>query len=372
MRYLTRFLPALAALAAVQLSGCGGAPSSAADATPNYQTVAMDMDSSDAQSQPLDLQSCHPHLFQRTRDVVRMINHHLFKVMGRVDAIIDSHPLASGNVHTWERVYAGLDIQATLTKNADGSYTFVVEAKPQGAADSAFVQIANASYVAASDGTPHAGTGSITFDLSALASVVPGEKSRGQVIVHFAVSGATKTVQVQLQNFTPDNSSDVIPPKNANYVFQRTSGVGGSLKFEENLVLFCPANPQHLAATLDTVTRWANVNGQIVGRSDSLATGGQIAAGDQWLGLTCFSYAAGHPDLGTEGYWQMKSEDSSGTVLQGDATMRARANASASPSCNAVFGAVPSFDTNQNDYDFASVNFEDASVVPYPGEPSGS
>ncbi len=298
-----------------------------------------------------------------------MLNHHLWKLFSRADRVFVLAAKSTGTSHVWQHRLSDSQIQATITKQSDGSFTITVQGKPLGAADSAYVNLLTGSFTPASDGTPHAGKGTLQIDLSAISGLVPAEVSTGQLTVQYQLDGATKTVQVTASNFQPDGAFPIRPPRNASFVFTRTDGVGGSLKFSEDVVLFCPSNPNEVSASVETVARWAHVNGSLVGRADSLGTGGQIATGNQWLGLTCFDMS--RPDATAETYWQMKLEDGSGQVVDADTTDQASDSTDPSSTCNAAFGPVPSLSSNEGDFDFAAIDFSDSSIVPYPGMPAG-
>jgi hypothetical protein len=360
-----RTLPTSALALALLAAGCGGA-SSYDEATPTYDTVSLDMESGSASvSGALDGAVCHPHLFQRTREVVHVLNWHLFKIMGRLDAIISRTATSSTSTsRTWEAVRAGLDLKVTLTKNADGSYAYLGQMKRQSDPDSAFQDVVTGTVTPGAE--PHTGQGSLKLDLTALSSLAPAEKATGTITASFDVQGATKTVRVQVADFEPDLAAEVRPPRDANYVFERTAGVGGSLKFREDVVLLCPANPQQQAAQVETVARWTKDGAVMAGRADALATGGQIPAGDRFVGTTCFQLDAG---ADAEKSWQMKLEDASGATVRAGAVSTAQAGDTGTP-CSAVFGAAPTPDSAAGDFDFSSVNFDDASVVPYPGRPA--
>ena len=98
------------------------------------------------------------------------------------------------------------------------------------------------------------------------------------------------------------------------------------------------------------------------GRSDARATGGQIPAGQRCVGITCADL--GQPDGTAERYWLMKLEQGS-TVVRSESSTNYLGN-----SCNSAFGPVPDTASTNNDYNFASVTFTDASIVPYPGKPT--
>ena len=65
------------------------------------------------------------------------------------------------------------------------------------------------------------------------------------------------------------------------------------MKLSEDVELLCPANLQHQIATLETVVRWSRANGKFTARADAIGTGGQIPAGDKWIGLTCADASMG-------------------------------------------------------------------------------
>jgi len=371
---MKKMLASCLLVAGTGLMGCGtNATTELENAVPSSDTLTLDMESSDSvnTTQALDASaSCHPHLFMRTREVVRLLNRHISKVFGRVDEIIANHPkLADGKTHVWEHLTAKGEVmvKVSLTKGTNG-YTFETDMKKPSDPDSAYAAVSSGT-LKATDGSPHSGTGTLHLDLSALTKLLPEEKATGTIDVDFTVSSATKKLQVKVANFDPDATLDVRPPRSGNYVFERTRGVGGSLKFQEDVVLLCPANPDRKVAQVQTVARWANQNGQIIGRSDSRGTGGQIATGNQWLGMTCFDMTRGE-DTTAERYWQMKLEDANGNVVKGGALYSAADATSPTASCSALFGNVPDLGTGTNDFDFSKINFNDASSVPYPGQPS--
>jgi hypothetical protein len=207
------------------------------------------------------------------------------------------------------------------------------------------------------------------MDLSALGSVDTNVKSQGQFAVDYNVDGDTKTISVTVTNFQPPggfNAQDqaIRPPRSGSYVFTRTVGKGGSLKFQEQVDLLCPANPSKAAADVSTVARWTHdpTTGDLVGRADAQATGGQIPTGDKWEGVTCFDLSKDDgTGLSAETYWMMKDEDSSGTSVH-------YFQANGATACASEFGAVPDTNDATNDFNFTTVNFTDTSVVPFPGQ----
>jgi hypothetical protein len=338
------------------------------------------VETSDDDSFPtLATRDCHPHLFVRTNEIVRRVNRHFAKILHHVDELIEDNPLTNGQSKTWENVRAGLDRKFTMTRtdNSDGSvtYTFELDVAAVAAAGTtpSFVKVMSGSIthigpISSDDGdggtaSVDAGTastlvenkGTVTFDFTALASVQTRERARGQITDAFdnvddPVNGIKRSATITLTNFVPEEG-DPHGPRTGSYSWLREPGVGGKFVFQDTVVLFCLANPAGVQSDLNTVARWYKApDGSVHGRSDSKATGGQLATGQAWMGVTC---AQGRTDTTpAEGFWMMKLEDSTG------ATVSAHLAQSGETPCDPVFGAVPSATDNKTDYDFtATVTF---------------
>jgi hypothetical protein len=371
----------------VYLAGCGGqwsAPppgSSAADpafssAVPAYSSAAIEMESSDAaapnallvgsgtlNTDPDD--ACHPHLFVRTHEVVARLNLHTAILLSLIRDVASTNPtLKSATSHVWENVRNGIVRKLTLTKEADGlTYDFALEvAVVPLSGDPDFVTVASGK--AASNGaTPNEETGSMTFDFSALKSVVTTEAASGQFTVEFdVVKGTSKKLVFHFTDFLP-RGDDPHGPRTGSFVHYGKSGVGGSLKYQYTVVLLCPANPSALTADLDTVGEWYlnSTDGTLHGRADARAVGGQIASGDVWEGVTCSQGAAISDDA--EHYWMMKVEDANGATLGGSAVAASQVGAA---SCDPAFingsSTTPALDNNSSDFAFTAYFNDDGSV----------
>lgn len=351
----------------------GGAANQFQSNAPTYSMVALAQNDSDT-AEPASTEppsgatalteaaaagSCHPHLFVRTDEIIRDVNRHFFKHVHHVEELIRDNPtLADGETRTWENVRSGIDRKLTMTAtaNADGSTTYTFEldiAVAVSTGTPAFVKVMSGS-VTHVQGAVEERKGTATFDFSALATVVAREKSTGQVtdafdIVNDPVKGVKRTASITLTNFHFDD--DAHGPRNGSYTWEREPGVGGKFQFTDSLVLLCPSNPASLSADVVAVSRWYKASdGSVHGRSDAKATGGQIASGDAWIGVTC---AKGQTSADpAEGYWMMKLEDATG------ATVSAQADTAGDAPCDPALGAVPSTTSNATDYDFtAAVTF---------------
>ena len=317
---------------------------------------------------------CHPHLFVRTHEIIGRVNRHFAKHLHHVEELIENNPLGDGETKTWENVRHGIDRKFTMTRtaNADGSSTYDFELDVAPAVSSgtpAFVKVMWGSIThvglaatAADGGTADAGApqlvedkGTVTFDFTALATVETRERARGQIADAFdnvddPVKGVKRTATITLTNFLPEEG-DAHGPRNGSYLWEREPGIGGKFQFQDTLVLFCLPNPAGAQSDVTSVARWYKAStGEVHGRSDSKATGGQLPTGDTWMGVTC----AKGPTTSAppEGFWMMKLEDGTG------ATVVSRSAQLGTDPCDPVWGPVPSATDNKTDYDFsASVTF---------------
>jgi len=189
---------------------------------------------------------------------------------------------------------------------------------------------------------------------------VTTEKSTGQITDTFdnvrdPAHGVKRAATMTLTNFHFDD--DAHGPRNGSYLWEREPGVGGKFRFQDTVTLFCLPNPTGVQSDVTTISRWYKADdGQVHGRSDSMARGGQLPTGDTWMGVTC---AKGQTTaMPAEGFWMMKLEDSTG------ATLSSQMSQVGTDPCDPLLGAVPSATGNNTDYDFPT----DFSAITFPGE----
>jgi hypothetical protein len=375
---------------AAALAACGGsAPTTAtfrANA-PTYAKIAVSQNDSDmaqpaaaaasdpSPAQALTATDCAPHLFQRTGEIIGRVNRHFFKLVAHVADVIEDNPKASAaGTLTWENVKNGIDRKFTMTAlaNADGSTTYDFELDVKSTTGTAgFVKVMSGSlthsgpvveeHADAGAAARSEDKGDVSFDFTALATVVTTEHARGQITDAFdnlrdPVKGVKRSASITLTNFLPEEG-DVHGPRNGSYSWEREPSVGGKFEFQDSLVLLCPSNTSNAVSDLTTVARWYNSSAGVHGRSDSKATGGQMTSTQTWMGVTC---AKGQTTSApAEGYWMIKLEDSSLTPPNNTVT-GASAMVGAEP-CDSAFGSVPSLSDNKTDYDFSA-------AVTFPGE----
>jgi hypothetical protein len=371
----TRWFPIILA---GTLAACGGSATTAEfqAAAPTFDMLAIAQNDGDqatpVAAAPQDgvtpyvtaapADPCHPHLFTRTHEVISRLNRHTWKHLRHVEELIRQHAVASGQTRVWENVRDGVDRKFTMTAtaNADGSITFTFQLEMAAVGAGSFVKVMDGTITHVGPATASASDagaaalvenkGTVNFDFTALASVLTTEKARGQISdtfdnLHDPVKGVKRTATVTLTNFLPEEG-DPHGPRNGSYTHLNEPGVGGLLTFQDSLILLCPANSTGAVADLTAVARWYKASdGAVHGRSDAKATGGQIASGDAWLGVTC---AKGQTtSVPAEGYWMMKLEDATGKTVVG------QASTIGSEPCDSAFGPVPSVSDNATDYDFS-------------------
>ncbi len=372
------------ALVTSAMAACGGSGTgSVADpsyqsAAPSYQRFSIAQSDADAVQPTESAQvstsqnmqaDCHPHLFQRSHEIVSRVNRHFAKLLRHIeDTVKDNPSLKSGNTHVWENVKDGIDRRFTMTgaTNADGSATFTYLLEMEATSAAKFVTVFSGTITtrgsAGVDGGAAASAeekGSVTFDFTALSTVITSEKARGQITdaidqLKDPVKGINRTAALTLTNFLPEEG-DTHGARNGSYIWEREPELGGSFAFQDTLVLLCTSNPNALTSDLNLVARWYKASDATVhGRTDAEATGGQLPTGNVWVGATCASGATSSTPA--EGYWLIKQEDAGGLTVSGTA------HANGATPCDAVLGAVPSLANNATDFSFAGISF----TTPYP------
>jgi hypothetical protein len=373
----------LSILAAVPLAlaACGGGGSVREDAfrnaAPSTAALSIDVDAGAAAmattgaavASPADPSAvmplpggCHPFLFARTEAVARRLNRHFRHALDRIEHVIRREPtLANDGQFVWTESRDGVDVRFTMTR-AGEVFTWKLELKPAGAPDAAFATVFSGDIDRTGATGPHQGTGAFTVDLDALHTVTALDVA-GKLDATFAITAAKRLVDIKAAGvkWDPDADGDLarIAPLDASYTYLREPGVGGSLVLRDAMVFGCPANPTLAPADATLVSRWFRTqSGEIHGRSDAQATGGQLPAGDVWMGVTCHSRAADDAMMApSEFFWMIKEEDPNGATLQSWQVQ------GATGACDPAFGPVPSATSNAADFDFSKI----ATPFPFPG-----
>jgi hypothetical protein len=310
--------------------------------------------------------SCHPHLFERSVEYAWALDYHLYLFLQSIDALLASGPaVKSGTVHQWlYTAPGGLLVQVTLTKTAPGVF-LVDESLAPSSSGGTYVSVVSGSI---DRSNPSGVTKTLAFDLDALRSVVPPDtvgRLAGKLTVVLErqkdVGGddLRVTATYTLTDFVPVYG-DPNGPRSGSVFFLEDPGVGGAMIYDASVIFLCPANPASVAADAVTYARWYIVTDgstpMVSGRADARATGGQLAAGDLWVGVSCrlvplASAEADGADAGAlpledNGYWMMKVETAEESAVPG--TDVGDENP-ADPPCDPAFGPVPSLTTSASD-----------------------
>jgi hypothetical protein len=357
------------------LAACGGNSSEEAfrNAAPSSAALAIDVDggatttataASTGTAAPIDATAptaCHPLLFLRAEAVARRLNRHFRHALGRIEHVVATHPALSTDARVvWTEQRDGLDVRFTMTRAGD-VFTWTLELRPAGGPDASWVTVFSGDIDRAGASGPHQGKGEFALDLDALHAVTALDVA-GKLQATFDLSAAKRLVAITAGGvrWDPDADGDLArtAPLDATYTYLREPGVGGSLVLKDSMIFFCPANPALAPAEAELVSRWYRTSsGEIHGRSDARATGGQIPAGEAWMGVTCHVRPADPATAPSEFFWMVKDE------AAGGATIDAWQVSAGSGACDAAFGAVPSASDATTDFDFAAVT----APYPFPG-----
>jgi hypothetical protein len=304
---------------------------------------------------------CHPHLFARSFLYTAALNYHVALFLGDMDLLLAGGPRMEGDTtRTWTYTGpAGNSAELTLTKSAPGVFSVAASVAAAGSSNFVTVVTGNVDRSNVQDIKK-----SFLFDLDKLHRVLPasaGDQSAGQFAIDIertvSASGADRkrTVTYTLTNFVPVYG-DPHGPRSGDIDFVEEPGVGGAMLYSTSLVFFCPDNPSNLSADSTVYARWyvsgSSGTATVAGRADALATGGQFASGDTWIGLTCrsVSLAQATADAGAtvldNGYWMMKEEASDGTTVVGSSIGDTQTG---DPACDPALGAVTDLSDNAND-----------------------
>ncbi len=379
-------------------SSSGGAanesapPSDVTAAVPTLDEMSLSMTQDDVAAGRTTAgdQGCHPHLFARSRDAIRRFNRHAYRgaflhIEAAAANIAHAHVDAAGTTWTWTQtetagVLAGVTRRVSVTKNADASYALTLSL----AASTTGADAAAAIFTPIATGTTSALTGgrqlTLAIDFTALRTVIPAEKASGKLsytVAHTkgaatdagAVLGEKRTVAVQATSFAFDddaaaNGVAAAQSRTGTLNALMEPGVGGYVKYADQLLLACPANPAQARANVSVVARWyTNSAGAFSARADAMGTGGQIDVAEKWMSMTCARGATGSAPV--EAYWAMKTEVLATGVTATGLLKKSSDDAgnTGTNACDAQFGATMSVDDSTTDF-----NFTATPTVLFPGQ----
>jgi hypothetical protein len=376
VRYLLLTAPLAAVLACGGSTTTGAGSASLDAAVPTFAKLAIDQVATDtnppaatatptvaagASAAPMMGGAggvCHPHLFEREREVVERVNRHVYKALRLVERVVATNPVsATEHAKTWTRTENGVDVSFTITLVDPNVYSWTLAAGPTGTTPLAVVlsgEINRNGYTGA-----HEGKGTLDIDFVKLHAAFPGEKAAtGTLEVRFDVSAAGRTIAARATDLTWDLDparfdGGIVPagltaPRDGAYLYHREPGKGGSLKIQDEMVFLCamaPAvtNPTLTPASTQVVSRWYHAaDGSFHGRTDGKITGGQLVAPvASIVGTVCHSASGEQAMPDREFFWMMKAEDAAGLLVPGLGMEVNASTGGATPACDPAYGAVP-------------------------------
>ncbi len=326
---------------------------------------------------------CHPHLFEREREVVERVNRHIYKALRLVERVIATNPVTSTDkTKTWTKTEGSTDVAFTITLVDPEVYSWTLAAGPTGTTGPLTVVMSGEINRNGYSGA-HEGKGKFAVDFARLHAAFPGEKAAtGTLEVRFNVSAASRTIAAQATGVTWDLDparfdGGVVPtgltaPRDGAYLYHREPGKGGSLKIQDEMVFLCamaPAvtNPTLAPASTQVVSRWYHAaDGSFHGRTDGKITGGQLVAPVAAIvGTVCHSASGEQTMPDHEFFWMMKAEDSAGLLVPGLGLEVNLSAGGATPACDPAYGAVPVLANSDDDFKAWPASYFDDPYFPF-------
>jgi hypothetical protein len=280
---------ALSILISLAAAGCSSPNSSFKSAMPTEAAVRVSVPgSSSSKTQSAgELQQGlvgQPAVFYAlTKTISVGVNVGVIALINEIDEISNEAPAVTTSVHaSWgpfSDSKSALVWKLDADKTGPADYDLTLSAKPNGAADSAFVAILTGKTHVVSEVN---GSGDLTIDFSALAKLDGNQKATGGLTVHFDTTSDPRVVDLTFNAF--DDGAGTKVPDGAVYHFSEKGDHSGSFQFTTNFDLRKIGTEE----TISIVSRWT-ADG--TGRSDvsAVSTGvinANLKAEECW-GSTC-------------------------------------------------------------------------------------
>jgi hypothetical protein len=223
-----------------------------------------------------------PEYLGHTRDAIKALNDAVKSILAPAEQAIaaSAGKTQIGDTRTFGPTDQGQATYLFIMKRVDArTFGWELQAKPQGAPDSAYVKVMGGAFVKGD--LPRRGTGVFGADLDKLASVDAAFHGNGQMLVGFAHVGGYKVLAYGLHNFSPDVTQ--FDPIDA--VFSGWKGPLG----EAHVRLAAYANIQDSPTPAKELVllhaRWLPGVG---GRADAVAVAGDVPQGHAIVANSCW------------------------------------------------------------------------------------
>lgn len=224
-----------------------------------------------------------PEYLGHARDGVRAVNQAIVRILTPIiEAVRDEGAQAQiGATRKFGPKDHGAATFVFYVKRIDGNtFGWRLDAKPQGAADSAYVQVMGGLYTVGL--LPHRGRGVMGADLDKLATVDSQFHGAGQMLVGFAHVGGYKILAYGLKGFSPDVTT--FDPVDA--VFAGWRGPAGVTRVRVAAYANVADSPTAAKELTFLRARWLPGVG---GRADARIRGGDVPAGRVLIVNSCWS-----------------------------------------------------------------------------------
>ena len=278
------FAIALAAAAALWMTGCGDSTDSTSDlldGIPDSESLRVKLPGGSTAQSALTVQPKGAltnsalgqtgEFYTFTRQMTEQVNSGVYQLLLMIDDIAHQ-PATTKETDKWiwgPYTPGGLDpgsYRVTIQKTGDKDYTWSLEEKPKDADDDAFKQAMGGTHT--SGARPRRGAGTIALDFDAMAAVDATKPERGQADVTYQSDTYPVTVTVAFRNFV---GQDKKPPADSDYHYTENQDGSGEFSF----AIGSDIDNKGKDEDVKVMSRWL-ADGR--GRSDVRITGGDLTA----------------------------------------------------------------------------------------------
>jgi hypothetical protein len=282
-------------LLGLMAAGCRAGGDDFSDATPDVDSLTLEVTGDPAQ-EGLDPGSAGetaqalgpsapggvPEYLHHARSAVRTINEAIASFVRPIVAMVAAGgPRAQvGDTRTFgPRDRGSATFRLIVKKNAPRLFSWVLQAKPKGADDAQYVNVAGGAIEPGLE--PHRGRGVLGADLDKLAQVDSAFKGSGQLLAGFAHVAGFKVLNWGLHNFSPDVTAH--DPVDA--IFSGWRGPLGGTRVRMAVHANIADSPTDARELVLLRARWLPGEG---GRADAIAIRGDVPDGHAIVANSCW------------------------------------------------------------------------------------
>jgi len=293
--------------AAVAITACGKVQDSYVDGVPDQPGLALEItgdattegvtqsglgedaasDVNQALQDAVPAPANLPEYLQAARSGVKELNDSLKAALDKVKSVTEQYPgkAISADARMWgPSDVNGVTWRLIIKKYTETKYGFALQAKATASEDSAYKIVMGG--VLNKGTVAHRGRGTVGVDLDNLKLADSTFKGQGKLLASFAHSDAGKTLVYFLKQFTPDTAGHA--PVTAAFVGHKVTATGATAVRMAGFVNLVTPTDGSTDKPEFAVLRARHIPGT-GGRGDVLATGGNIADGVFFYGVSCWN-----------------------------------------------------------------------------------